>query len=77
MMFAEDGVCYSESKKQVEDKLESWRFALERIGIKVNTRKMEYMCVNERQDNGTVRMQREGVANVDDFKYPDSTIKMC
>ena len=76
-MFAEDSVCYSDSKKQVEDRLESWRFALERMGIKVNTRKMEYMCVNETQDNGTVRMQREWVANVDYFKYPGSTIQSC
>ena len=30
--------------------LESWRYALERRGMKVNRRKTEYMCVNERQD---------------------------
>ena len=27
--------------------------------MKVNRRKTEYMCVNERQDNGTVKMQGE------------------
>ena len=70
MMFADDIVICSESKEQVEEKLESWRYALERRGMKVNRRKTEYMCVNERQDtgSGTVKMQGEEVAKVDDFK---------
>ena len=32
-------------------------------------RKTEYMCVNERQVKGTVKMQGEEVAKVVDFKY--------
>ena len=36
MMFADDIVICSESKEQVEDKLESWRYALERRGMKIN-----------------------------------------
>ena len=31
-------------------------------------RKTEYMCVNERQVKGTVKMQGEEVAKVEDFK---------
>ena len=46
MMFADDIVICSESKEQVE-KLESWRDALERRGMKVNRRKTEYMCERE------------------------------
>ena len=38
-------------------------------------RKTEYMCVNERQDNGTVKMQGEEVAEVEDFKYLGSTVQ--
>ena len=77
MMFADDIVIFSESKEQVEEKLESWRYALERRGMKVNRRKTEYMCVNERQDNssGTVKMQGEEVAKVEDFKYLGSTVQ--
>ena len=77
MLFADDIVICSESKEQVEDKLESWRYALERRGMKVNRRKTEYMCVNERQDNssGTVKMQGEEVAKVEDFKYLGSTVQ--
>ena len=77
MMFADDIVICSERKAQVEEKLESWRYALERRGMKVNRRKTEYMCVNERQDNssGTVKMQGEEVAKVEDFKYLGSTVQ--
>ena len=59
MMFADDIFICSESKKRIEEKLESRRYTLERRGIKVNRRKTEYMCVNERQVNGTVKMQGE------------------
>ena len=43
--------------------------------MKVNRRKTEYMCVNERQVRGTVKMQGEEVAKVEDFKYLDSTVQ--
>ena len=75
MMFADDIVICSESKEWLERKLESWRYALERRGMKINRRKTEYMCVNERQDKGTVKMQGEEVAKVEDFKYLGSTVQ--
>ena len=43
MLFADDIVICSESKEQVEDNLESCRYALERRGMKFNRRKTEYM----------------------------------
>ena len=75
MTFADDIVICSESKEWLEQKLESWRYALERRGMKVNRRKTEYMCVNERQVKGTVKMQGEEVAKVEDFKYLGSTVQ--
>ena len=75
MMFADDIVICSDSKERVEEKLESWRYALERRGMKVNRRKTEYMCVNERQVKGTLQMQGEEVAKVEDFKYLGSTVQ--
>ncbi|KAK3530906.1 hypothetical protein QTP70_005453 [Hemibagrus guttatus] len=75
MMFADDIVICSESREQVEENLERWRFALERRGMKVSRSKSEYMCVNEREGSGTVRLQGEEVKKVQEFKYLGSTVQ--
>ncbi|KAK3525616.1 hypothetical protein QTP70_000930 [Hemibagrus guttatus] len=75
MMFADDIVICSESREQVEENLERWRFALERRGMKVSCSKTEYMCVNEREGSGTVRLQGEEVKKVQDFKFLGSTVQ--
>ncbi|KAK3517557.1 hypothetical protein QTP70_012543 [Hemibagrus guttatus] len=75
MMFADDIVICSESREQVEENLEMWRFALERRGMKVSRSKTEYMCVNEREGSGTVRLQGEEVKKVQEFKYLGSTVQ--
>ncbi|KAK3508713.1 hypothetical protein QTP70_004268 [Hemibagrus guttatus] len=67
MMFADDIVICSESREQVEQNLEKWRFALERRGMKVSHSKTEYMCVNEREGSGTVRLQGEEVKKVQEL----------
>ncbi|KAK3570383.1 hypothetical protein QTP86_019253 [Hemibagrus guttatus] len=64
-----------ESREQVEENLERWRFALERRGMKVSRSKTEYMCVNERKGSGTVRLQGEEVKKVQEFKYLGSTVQ--
>ncbi|KAK3573586.1 hypothetical protein QTP86_028798 [Hemibagrus guttatus] len=43
MMLADDIVICSDSREQVEENLERWRFALERRGMKVSRSKTEYM----------------------------------
>ncbi|KAK3566956.1 hypothetical protein QTP86_007012 [Hemibagrus guttatus] len=75
MMFADDIVICSESREQVEENLERWRFALERRGMKVSGSKTEYTCVNEREGSGTVRLQGEEVKKVQEFKYLGSTVQ--
>ncbi|KAK3575396.1 hypothetical protein QTP86_025801 [Hemibagrus guttatus] len=75
MMFADDIVICSESREQVEENLERWRFALERRGVKVSGSKTEYMCVNEREGSGTVRLQGEEVKKVQEFKCLGSTVQ--
>ncbi|KAK3531918.1 hypothetical protein QTP70_034419, partial [Hemibagrus guttatus] len=75
MMFADDIVICSESREQGEENLERWRFALERRGMKVSRSKTEYMCVNEREGSGTVRLQGEEVKKVQEFKYLGSTVQ--
>ncbi|KAK3545795.1 hypothetical protein QTP70_013123 [Hemibagrus guttatus] len=69
MMFADDIVICSERREQLEENLERWRFALERRGMKVSRSKTEYMCVNEREGSGTVRLQGEEVKKVQEFKF--------
>lgn len=54
MIFVENIVMCSETREQVEEIPERWRYALERGGMKVTRRKTECMCANERQAAGTV-----------------------
>ncbi|KAK3550593.1 hypothetical protein QTP70_000682 [Hemibagrus guttatus] len=65
MMFADDIVICSESREQVEENLERWRFALERRGMKVShrkgreladmmeRRKVDILCVQETRWKGS------------------------
>ena len=46
-MFADYNVICSESKEQVEEKLESWRYALGKRGMKVN--RIKTSCVTVRR----------------------------
>ncbi|KAK2899938.1 hypothetical protein Q8A73_013067 [Channa argus] len=75
MMFADDIVICSESREQVEENLERWRSALENRGMKLSRSKTEYMCVNERDPDGMVRLQGAEVKKVQDFKYLGSTVQ--
>ena len=75
MMFADDIVICGENREQVEENLERWRYALESRGMKVSRSKTEYMCVNERDPSGTVRLQGAEVKKVQDFKYLGSTVQ--
>ncbi|KAI5624580.1 hypothetical protein C0J50_15862 [Silurus asotus] len=67
MMFADDIVICGESREQVEKSLERWRYALERRGMKVSRSKTEYMCVNEREGSGVMRLQGKEVEKVEEF----------
>lgn len=56
MTFADDTVVFSESREQVEDHLERWRFDLEKEGMKFSC-KTEHLGVNERNSSGVMRLQ--------------------
>lgn len=46
----------------MEERLERWRYALDRRGIKVNKSEAEQMFVNEKENGGMVNIQDvEGV----------------
>ena len=56
MMSADNIVICSENREQVEESLERWKYAVERRRMKASLSKTEYMCVNERNPSGTVRL---------------------
>ena len=62
MLFAHDIVICEETREEVERRLESWKCALERRGMKVNRSNTEYLCINggndKRKEESTGRMER-------------------
>ena len=75
MLFADDIVICEETRKEVERRLESWRYALERRGMKVSRSKTKYLCINGVNDDKTVKMEDTKVPRVKEFKYLGSTVQ--
>ena len=74
-MKADDIVICKETRGEVERKLESWRYALERRGMKANRSKTKYLCINGGNDNQTVKMEDTKVPRVKKFKYLGSMVQ--
>ena len=75
MLFANDIVICEETREKVGRRLEYWRNALERRGMKVSRLKTEYLCVNERNDEKNVKMEDKKGPRVKEFKYLESTVQ--
>ena len=75
MLFADYIVICKETKEEVEQRLESWRYALEKIGMKVSRSKTQYLCINGGNDDKTVKMEDTKVPRVKEFKYLGSTVQ--
>ena len=75
MLFADDNVICEETRKEVERRLESWKYALERRGMKVSRSKTEYLCINGGNDDETVKMEDAKVPRVKEFKYLGSMVQ--
>ena len=75
MLFADDIVICEETRKEVERRLESWKYALERRGMKVSRSKTEYLCINGGNDDETVKMEDAKVPRVKEFKYLGSIVQ--
>ena len=56
MLFADDIVIRKETREEVDQRLESWKYVLERRGIKASRSKTEYLCINGGNDDKTVKM---------------------
>ena len=75
MLFADDIVICEETREEVERTLESWRYALERRGMKVSRSNTEYLCINGGNNDETVKMENTNVLRVKEFKYLGSTVQ--
>ena len=75
MLFADDTVICKETRKEVEQRPQSCRYALKRRGMKVSRSKIEYLCVNGGNDDKTVKMEDTKVSRVKEFKYLGSTVQ--
>ena len=75
MLFADDIVICEETREEVELRLESWRYALEKRGMKVSRSKTEYLCINGGNDKETVKMEDTKVPRVKKFKYFGSMVQ--
>ena len=75
MLFADNIVICKKTREEVERRLECWRYALERIGMKVSRSKTKYLCINGGNDYETVKMEDTKVPRVKKFKYLESTVQ--
>ena len=75
MLFADDIVICEETKEEVDQRLESWRYAFEKIGMKVSRSKTKYLCINGGNDNETVKIEDTEVPRIKEFKYLGSTVQ--
>ena len=75
MQFADNIVICEETKEKVERRIESWKYALERTGMKVSRSKTKYLCINGGNDDETVKMKDAKVPRVKEFKYLGSTVQ--
>ena len=73
MLFAYDIVTCKETREKVEWRLECWRYALERRGMKVSRSNTEYLCINGGNNDETVKMENTKVPKLKEFKYLGST----
>ena len=75
MLFADDIVICEETREEVEQRLEFWKYALERRGMKVSRSKTKYLCINGENDDETVKMEDTKLPRVKEFKYLGSTVQ--
>ena len=75
MLFADHIVICKEARGDLERRLESWRYVLERRGMKVSRSKTEYLCINGGNDDEIVKMEDAKMPRVQEFKYLDQWCK--
>ena len=75
MLLADDILICEKTREEVQWRPESWKYALERRGLKVSRSKTEYLCINRRNDKETKKMDDTKMPRVKEFKYLRSTVQ--
>ena len=75
MLFVDAIVICKETREKMEWRLEAYRYALERRGMKVSRSKTKYLYINGRNDDETVKMEDTKVPRVKEFKYLESMVQ--
>ena len=75
MLFADDIVISEETRKEVKRRLKSWKYALEKRGMKVSRSKIEYLCINGGNDDETVKMGNTKLPRVKELSIWDQRCK--
>ena len=75
MLFVDDIVISEETRKEVEQRLEAWRYALKRRGMKVSRSMTEYLCINGRNDDETLKMEDTKMPRVKNLTIWDQWCK--
>ena len=75
MLFADDIVIREETREEEKWRQESWRYALERRGMKISKSKTKYLCINGGNDKETLRMEDTKVPRIKEFKYLGSMMQ--
>ena len=64
MLYADDIVICKDTREKLEQRLECWRYSLERREIKVNRLKTKHLSINGGNDEQTVKMKNTKVPRV-------------
>jgi len=79
MLFADDVVLLGESREELNERLETWRQALEAYGFRLSRSKTEYMECNfsKRRSESTLEVKVGGhiIPQVTRFKYLGSIVQ--
>ena len=75
MLFADGIMICEETREEMEWRLECWKYALERRGMKVSTSNTKYLYINGENDEETVKMEDTKVPRVKEFNYLGSTVQ--
>ena len=75
-MFADDVALCTETKEEMERRVQKWRSRLEDRGMRVRRQKTEYLCAGGgAMEVGSVKMQGKTMTRTKVFKYLGLTVQ--